>query len=113
MEKRKKGKNFNRMGNKQTKKTWTRQDIVSSAPTRCSKALHDFINPLSNKIAQKSKYEQPRRDTPEPIQVVDILARDQNVHAPEASYDVHWQDDSSQDCEAAEDVRCLFLAFVH
>jgi len=88
-------KNFHQMGNKHLNKNGQKYglDIASCAPTapnQCIKALHDFVNPLSNKIAQKSKHEQPRRDAPEPIQVVDFLTGDQDVHAPEASYDVHW-----------------------
>ena len=51
--------------------------------------------------------------TPEPIQIINILAWNKDVHAPHACHYVHWQDDGAQDCQLAKHVGCLLLALIH
>ena len=51
--------------------------------------------------------------TPKPPEVVDILARDFDIHPPHSTDDVHRQHDRSQHGQLAQDVRRLFRSFIH
>ena len=76
-------------------------------------ALDNPIHPLCDEEAGDAKDEQTSRDAPEPDQIVFALTGHEDVHAPHAGDNIHWQNNCTQDRELAQNIGCLLLALVH
>lgn len=50
---------------------------------------------------------------PEPIEVINVLSRYEDVHTPHSRDNVHWKNNSTQDSQFAQHICCLLLTLVH
>lgn len=72
------------------------------------------VNPLRNHVADDAKPEQAPCYAPEPGQVaLVLLSGHPNVHAPQASDDVHRQHNRAEDSELTKHIGRLFLSRRH
>lgn len=76
--------------------SWTLYAVEDPDVSRKQWTSHNLVDLLTPIKAYNTKQNQPSRGSPEPIEVVDILARDFEIPAKHSCNNIHGKDDRSK-----------------